>query len=141
MLIAAGGEALLQKSSQDGRTCLYCACQGGHLQIVKALIEAGGEALLLTTEGVHGGSCLHAACYRGHAAVAALLASLPCAGLVGLRDRYGLTALDLAVINGHVGAAEAVRAASRRPAPPRSANPADPGQRRPARGRAEAARP
>jgi ankyrin repeat protein len=72
--------------------------------------------------------------------VAAYLVSLPCAGrLVGLRDRSGHTALELAVAAGHAGAAEAVRAASPRPGPPRPAAPADPGrdgtQARPPRGR------
>jgi ankyrin repeat protein len=78
------------------------------------------------TEGVYGFSCLHAACAFGHAAVAAHLVSLPCVGLVGLRDRSGCTALERAVAAGHAGAAEAVRAASPRPGPPGPAAPAGP---------------
>jgi hypothetical protein len=41
--------------------------------------------------------------------VAAFLVSLPCAGLVGLRDRAGRTALDYAVAEGHAGVVEAMR--------------------------------
>ena len=127
-LIQAGGEALLLNTDENGCSCLHFACRNGHVEIAKALIQADGEALLLMTEGVYGFSCLHAACAFGHAAVAAHLVSLPCVGLVGLRDRSGCTALERAVAAGHAGAAEAVRAASPQPGPPGPAAPAGPGR-------------
>ena len=71
------------------------------------------------TDSVDGLSCLHAACVYGHVTIVAFLLSLSCAGLVDLRDRAGRTALDFAVAAGHTAAAEAIRAASGRPAPPR----------------------
>ncbi len=40
----------------------------GRLEIVKALIKAGGQALVLTTN-LQGASCLHSACYLGHLAI------------------------------------------------------------------------
>ena len=94
----------------------------GHLEVAKALVNASGDsrdAFLLMTDSVHGLSCLHSACHFGHAAIVAFLLSLSCAGLVGLRDRSGRTALELAVAAGQTAAAEAIRAASGRPAPPR----------------------
>ncbi len=119
-------QALLLKTNKNGFSCLYVACQIGHLEVAKALVEAGGEALLFTTEAAFDYSCLHIACTSYHAAVAALLAPLPCAGLIGLRSRSGRTALDVAVDAGHAAAAEAVLAASARPAPPRPAALTDP---------------
>ena len=122
VLIKAGGEALLLMADKDGCSCLYIACLKGRHEIVKALVNGSGDsraALLLMTDRACGRSCLHAACLSGRAAVVALLLSLPCAGLVGLRDGSGRTALELAVAAGHTAAAEAIRAASGRPAPPR----------------------
>ncbi len=93
--------------------CLDAACHGGHLAVARALVEAGGEALLLQVDGVYGCSCLHLACGGGHAAIAEYLVSLPpCAGLVGLQDSPGRTPYDLALAMGHAEAARAVRAAS-----------------------------
>ncbi len=113
VLIKAGGETLLLKTRKDDFTCLHVACSKGHLEIVTALVEAGGEALLLKTDSTYGFSCLHSACFVGHAPVVTYLLSLSCAGLVGLRDCSGLTALDLAVAEGHADVAEAMRASGR----------------------------
>ena len=121
-LIKAGGEALLLKTTENGCSCLYIACAMGHLEVAKALFNASGDsrdAFLLMTDSVHGLSCLHSACHYGHAAIVAFLLSLSCAGLVGLRTSCGRTALDLAVAAGQTAAAEAIRAASGRPTPPR----------------------
>jgi ankyrin repeat protein len=71
----------------------------------------GGEALILHAS-VHGFSCIHTASQRGHVLIVAYLLSLPsCSALVGLRDSYGRTALELAVASGQEGAAAAMRAA------------------------------
>jgi ankyrin repeat protein len=91
---------------------------------VKALINAGGDAatraaFLLMPDISNGYSCLHAASFFGHVTVVLFLLSLSCPGLVDLRDRSGRTALELAVAAGQTAAAEAIRAASGRPAPPR----------------------
>ena len=91
---------------------------------MKTLVIESGEsraALLLISESVSGRTCPHAACYFGHVTIVDFLLSLSCAGLVGLRDRSGYTALEHAVVAGHTAAAEAIRAASEsgRPAPPR----------------------
>lgn len=37
---------------QDGWSCLLIACQNGHLEVVKYLHGAGGEALLMMTKKV-----------------------------------------------------------------------------------------
>ncbi len=117
-LIQAGGEALLLKTNQNGCSCLFIACQQGHLEVAKALIKAGGETLLFMTDGVNGATCLHSAYYCGHVTVVAHLLSLPsCAGLVGLRDRAGRTPLELAVAAGQAGAAEVMRGGAGRAGP------------------------
>jgi ankyrin repeat protein len=114
-LIAVGGAVLILTTQEDGISCLSMACARGHLNIAKALIEAGGEALLLKTDRVHGYSCLHVACHHGHVPIVTHLLSLPsCAGLFSLRDRFGNTALQLAVAVGKADVAEAMRAVSGR---------------------------
>ncbi len=117
-LIEAGGEALVLKTKRDGVSCLHFACRNGAVEIAKALIDAGGEALLLMTDNVMGASCLHLACASRQAEVVALLLSLPCAGLAGLRERNGFTALEFAaeLAAAQEDTAEAMCAASRRPA-------------------------
>ena len=46
-LIEHGPAGLVFSEAPGGETSLCVACQVGHLEIAKALIEAGGEALLL----------------------------------------------------------------------------------------------
>jgi ankyrin repeat protein len=48
-----------------GCSCLDLASHNGHLEVVKALVKAGGEALLIKTDA-DGFSCLHAASQNGH---------------------------------------------------------------------------
>jgi ankyrin repeat protein len=91
---------------------------------VKALVKASGDvaaraAFLLMLDISNSCSCLHVASISGHVTVVLFLLSLSCPGLVDLRDRSGRTALELAVAAGQTAAAEAIRAASGRPAPPR----------------------
>jgi uncharacterized protein len=45
--------------------CLHLASQNGHLEVVKALVKEGGEALLNKT-CANGASCLHVASQNGH---------------------------------------------------------------------------
>ena len=126
-LINAGRESLLLKTQMEGLSCLHIACIQGHLETATTLVNASGgsrAAFLLMTDSVYGRSCLHAACHFGHVAIVDFLLSLSCAGLVGLRDRAGLTALEHAVALGHAGAgailaAEAARAGPRRLGSPR----------------------
>ena len=63
------------------------------------------------TDSAYGISCLHAACHFGHVTIVDFLLSLSCAGLVGLRDRSGRTALDPADAAGQTAAAEATSVA------------------------------
>ena len=86
------------------------ACERGHLEVAKALIEAGGKPLLLKNDIVWGRSCLHAASSTGHIAVVNFLLTLNCAELANLRDFSGHTALDLAGAKGHTRVAKAIRA-------------------------------
>jgi ankyrin repeat protein len=36
-----------------GETALHCAAQNGHLEVVRALIEAGADANVVTNYGIH----------------------------------------------------------------------------------------
>ena len=46
---------------QDGESCLYAACEGGHLKVVEYLCELGGEKLLMQTNEVsEHGVCMYA---------------------------------------------------------------------------------
>ena len=56
-------------TQKDGGSCLYIACEYGHLEISKALINAGEDALVLKT-AVDGDSCLSIACQHGHLEIA-----------------------------------------------------------------------
>lgn len=50
-----------------GATPLYLACQWGHLQVAKYLLDlCGADAHLVANDGM---TCLHAAAYMGHKAV------------------------------------------------------------------------
>lgn len=50
-----------------GATPLYLACQWGHLQVAKYLLDqCGADVHLVANDGM---SCLHAAAYMGHKAV------------------------------------------------------------------------
>ena len=70
-------------------------------------------------------SCLHAARHFkfSHAIIVALLPSLSCAGLVGLGENAGHTALEFAFAAGQIAAAEVIWAAS---GPRLLGGPADP---------------
>jgi hypothetical protein len=48
-----------------GFSCLYISAQKGHLEVVNAVLEAGGrELLMLTVDG--GASCLYISAQNGH---------------------------------------------------------------------------
>jgi ankyrin repeat protein len=70
VMVKAGGEALLNKTSAEGYACLHSACLNGHLEVVKALVKADGVALLNKT-CTDGCSCLHSASMNGHLEVKA----------------------------------------------------------------------
>jgi len=49
----------------DSKRCLWTSALGGHLDVVKALLEAGERELLMLT-GVNEASCLIISALRGH---------------------------------------------------------------------------
>jgi ankyrin repeat protein len=97
----------------DGATCLHSASMNGHLEVMRALVEAGGEALVSKT-GPDGITCLHIAAAQGHLPVVQYLA-----GLLGGRLLHqvfgGRTALDWAMERGHVGVRDWLLAAGASP--------------------------
>jgi ankyrin repeat protein len=52
-------------AADNGVSCLWISAQSGHLEVVNALLEAGGrELLMLTADG--GFSCLYISAENGH---------------------------------------------------------------------------
>ena len=49
----------------DGVSCLYTSGENGHLDVVKALLEAGGRELVMLTKG-DGASCHYVSAEKGH---------------------------------------------------------------------------
>jgi len=44
-----GGRELVMLTKVNGDSCIYISAQQGHLDVVKALLEAGGHGLLMLT--------------------------------------------------------------------------------------------
>lgn len=58
---------------KNGATAAYLACQCGHLDILKYLVEKNANVKSIKT--FDGMSCLHAACQGGHLAIVKYLVS------------------------------------------------------------------
>ena len=55
----------LATRGRNGASCLIVSAQKGHLEVVNAVLEAGGrELLMLTVDG--GASCLYISAQNGH---------------------------------------------------------------------------
>jgi uncharacterized protein len=63
-------------------SCLHLASQEGHPEVVKALVKAGGEALLNRIDA-NGGSCLYIASQNGHVEVVRVLVEAGGEALLG----------------------------------------------------------
>ena len=50
----------------DGASCLWIASQNGHVECVRALIEAGGKELVMMARQLTDVSCLWIASQNGH---------------------------------------------------------------------------
>jgi ankyrin repeat protein len=113
-------QAILKKSPQavhgdgtptnaSGYTALHYAARGGHLAVVRVLLDAGAAVNAATAAGL--ATPLHRAAFCGHAAVVdALLAA---GALPELQDADGQTALHKARQGGHAAVAAALE--TRRP--------------------------
>jgi hypothetical protein len=65
-LLSAGGEdpeevLRLGPGRASGKTCLHVACAAGDIRLVRAILKAGGRALLPAVDD-DAGTCLHIAC-------------------------------------------------------------------------------
>jgi len=47
--VEAGGRKLVILSRDDGVSCLYISAREGHVDVVKAQLEAGGRELVMLT--------------------------------------------------------------------------------------------
>ena len=88
----------LDIQNKNGDTALIRACEYGHLEVVKLLIENGAE-LNMQEEG-DGDTALILACRRGHLEIAKLL--IKKGADIHKQDKRGNTALILAVKNNNI---------------------------------------
>jgi ankyrin repeat protein len=83
-----------------GQAALHCACVGGHITVVKRLLEAGADTAAVDKTGQ---TALHVASSKGDASIVDLLLSSD--GFDGVETRnisYGQTALRCACVGGHI---------------------------------------
>jgi ankyrin repeat protein len=92
MLLVRRGDPSI--TTADGRTPLMVACVGGHVRCVKALLR-DAEAARVNAANDDGETAVWLAAYGGHAKVVRLL--LRAGADPTIRDRGGVTALDIAV--------------------------------------------
>ena len=111
-LLDFGGVSLLLLKNYTGATCLHFAAGRGKLEVVQALVKDAGTALPALVEADSSRlTCLHAAAIAGHLEVVKFLVR-SCRGLIGMRSVSGKTALDLALMAGHMEPARVLLAAS-----------------------------
>ena len=84
-------------STDRGKTALVCACDNGHAEIVRVLLEARASVDL---HNCHGETALIFACYNGHAEIARML--LEAGANKDWQSRLGCTALMCARERGHI---------------------------------------
>ena len=103
----AGDAALVEESGADvncedqqGNSPLLCACLGGHLSVVAALVKASSKGYSLTTKANQEGTTpIMAAAWRGQLPLVQMLHKEPRTSLT-TKDSLGRTAQDLAPTNG-----------------------------------------
>ena len=61
----------IDKKNLYGQTALFGACDGGHVNVVRMLLDAGAD---MSLEDDDGWTALHAACFEGHDDVSKMLA-------------------------------------------------------------------
>merc|ERR1711871_1649039 len=81
---------------QEGQTPLFDACQGGHVDVVRLLLEKGAAVDRTFRTGA---TPLYIACSNGHVAVATLL--LDKGAAVDRPNKNGATPLSIAKERGH----------------------------------------
>ena len=89
-LIQAGGD--VNEQTQYGSTTLHAASENGHVEVVKILIQAGGN--VNTQRSSDGWTPLHWASSRGHVEV--ITALLAAGADKTVKDRGGNTPHDVA---------------------------------------------
>lgn len=90
-----------------GETPLHRAALGGHLDIVRLLVDSGADVNATNTE--HGSTPLHDAASKGHTQVVDVL--LASGAAVDVKTRRGFTPLHLASKGSHIDAAQRLIAA------------------------------
>ncbi|KAK5995630.1 Ankyrin-R-like protein [Cladobotryum mycophilum] len=92
LLDQPGIEVSLNAQDGEGSTALYRACQYGHIEIAKLLLERNADAAKVDA---HGQSCLHTASIQGCKEIVQLLVEKSLSQ-IDLRDDFGWTALHYA---------------------------------------------
>ncbi|XP_037804224.1 ankyrin-3-like [Penaeus monodon] len=107
-LIAGGFDANAVFQDKKNKECrpLHLAADGGHVEIVKILLQSGADKEAKNYEGM---TPLHLASWGGHAEVIEVLLQKGANG--NARTDEGMTAIHLASMGGHVSSMEALAAA------------------------------
>jgi len=99
-LLLKGG-ARIMDTNKHGASCLYVACQAGHLKVVRFLAERGGLALLLLKNTDMGATCLYSAAENGHLAVVRFCCEAGGPELLYQAAKNGTSCLWIAAARGH----------------------------------------
>ena len=91
----------LNVASSSGLSLLHCACDEGHLSIVRKLLETGALVDARDNDGL---TALHYACVNGHLEVAMALVEF--GAFVNARDDDGMSPLLYACSEGHLEIAQ-----------------------------------
>ena len=89
------GDAAPMLTADDGVSCLWIRAQDGHLDVVNALLEAGGRELAMMTTD-NGASCLMISAQIGHLDVTNALLEAGGRELVMLTTDTGASCLSVA---------------------------------------------
>jgi ankyrin repeat protein len=96
-----GCAELVRAVKDSNATAVHWACQNGHLDVARLLVEAGGADLVRAGDDTNY-TALHFACVSGHLEMARLLVEAGGAELVRAGDDTNYTALHLACVSGHL---------------------------------------
>jgi ankyrin repeat protein len=89
----------LNRLDDQGKTLLYCACQRGHLKLVKRIVSLGGNPTIPDRQGF---TPLMAATSHNYLTMVKYLLTLPVVKMtLNLADHQGKSAIEYAQDNGH----------------------------------------